>query len=198
VTGSPPYRGLLDRADGDIARAAVELATAPLNGRRAALEAVAAYRALLGDIHAHVKAVIIHDDRMADLAASSPGDSCDAAAAQIIRGLIRLAYLPGLIRYAAEGPATAWGAAKTSLDAATDLLITYRNLDSVIRALQLTRPRMQRHCIGRHRRSHVHGAGSRTGTRTAGSRIWDDPRGPRQAPARPKPTATQPAYPHRP
>lgn len=67
------YRELLDRADGDIARAAVELATAPLNDRRAALEAVAAYRALLGAIHAHVKALIIHADRFAWLAASSIG-----------------------------------------------------------------------------------------------------------------------------
>jgi hypothetical protein len=143
VTGSPTYRELLDRADGDIARAAVELATAQLNSRRAAQEAVAAYRALLGAIHAHAKALIIHCDRIADLAATSPGDPRDVATMLIVRGLIRFAYLPGRVRYAAEGPATAWGAAKTSLDAATDLLNTYRNLDGVIRtpdALQLQAP----------------------------------------------------------
>jgi hypothetical protein len=143
VTGSPTYRELIDRADGNVARAAVELATAPLNGGRAAREAVAAYRALLGAIHAHVKALIIHPDRVTDVVTTSPGDPSALAAARIARGLIRFAYLPGLMRYAAEGPATAWVAAKTSLDAATDLLTTYRNVDGVIRtpdALQLQDP----------------------------------------------------------
>jgi hypothetical protein len=134
VTGSPTYRELLDRAERDIARADVELAAAPFNGRRPAMEAVAAYRALLGAIHAHVKALIIHTDRIDGLAASLPDDQRNVAATQIIRGLVTFAYLPGRIRYAAEGPATDWGAAKTSLDAATDLLTTHCNLDGVIRA----------------------------------------------------------------
>jgi hypothetical protein len=94
-------------------------------------------------IHAHVKALIIHPDRVTDVVTTSPGDPSALAAARIARGLIRFAYLPGLMRYAAEGPATAWVAAKTSLDAATDLLTTYRNVDGVIRtpdALQLQDP----------------------------------------------------------
>jgi hypothetical protein len=140
VTGRSTYRDLVDGADGDAARAVVELETAQLNGRTAALEAVAAYRALLGAIHAHVKALVIHADRLDIQAASSPGD---AAAAQIIRGLITFAYLPGLVHCTAAGPATAWVAATTSLRAATDLLTTYRNLYGAIRtpdALQLQDP----------------------------------------------------------
>ena len=54
------------------------------------------------------------------------------AGAQIIRGLTTFVYLPGLIRYTGEGPATAWGPAKTSLDAATDLLTNYRNLNDAV------------------------------------------------------------------
>jgi hypothetical protein len=133
VTGSPTYRELVERANEDVERAAVELAAAPLTGRRAAGEAVAAYRALLGAIHAHAKALIIHVDGMADVAAAAPDDSCDAAAAQIVRGLIRFGYLPGRIRYELEGPAKAWAAAKASLDAATDLLTSHRDLDGVMR-----------------------------------------------------------------
>lgn len=143
MTGGPTYRELIDRADRDVARAAIELATAPLNSRRAAREAVAAYRALLGAIHAHLKALTIHCDRVADLAATSLGDPRDLAVMQIVRGLIGFAYLPGRLRYETEGPATTWGAAKTSLDAATDLLTTYRNQDGVIcapEALQLQDP----------------------------------------------------------
>lgn len=143
MTSSPTYRELIDRAEGNVARAAVELATTPPNDRRAAREAVAAYRALLGAIHAHVKALIIHPDRVADVVTTSVNDPRALAVMRIARGLIRFAYLPGLMRYAAEGPATAWAAAKTSLDAATDLLTTYRNLDGMIRtpdALHLKDP----------------------------------------------------------
>jgi len=76
------------------------------------------------------------------VAASSPGDPCDAAA-QLVRGLTAFAYLPGLLRYTVEGPATAWGAATTSLRPATDLLANLHNFDGAIRtpdALQLEDP----------------------------------------------------------
>ncbi len=152
MTSSPTYRELVDRADGNVARAVVGLATVPLNGRRAAREAVAAYRALLGAIHTHVKALIIHPDRVANVVTTSPGDPSALTATRIARGLIRFAYLPGLMRYAAEGPATAWAAAKTSLDAATDLLTTCRNLDGVIRppdALQLQDPAFRATALAR-------------------------------------------------
>jgi hypothetical protein len=48
-----------------------------------------------------------------------------------------------LLRYTVEGPATAWGAATTSLRAATDLLANLHNFDGAIRtpdALQLEDP----------------------------------------------------------
>jgi hypothetical protein len=121
----------------------------PSNWRRPAewsgrgLEAVAAYRALLGAIHAHIKTLPIHANRLEVVAASSPGDPRDAAAAQLVRGLTAFAYLPGLLRYTVEGTATAWGAATTSLRAATDLLTTHRNFDGAIGtpdALQLEDP----------------------------------------------------------
>jgi hypothetical protein len=156
VTGSPTYRDLVDRANEDVARAAVELTAAPLTGRRAGGEAVAAYRALLGAIHAHVKALIIHADRFAMLVASWPTDQRDTAATHIVRGLVPFAYLPGRNRYEAEGPAKAWEAAKTSLGGATDLLTAYSNLDDVIRtpdAIQLQDP--ENRATGRPRQPHI-------------------------------------------
>ena len=57
----------------------------------------------LGAIHAHVKALVIPPDRVADVVTTSPGDPSALAATRIARGLIRFAYLPGLMRYAAEG-----------------------------------------------------------------------------------------------
>lgn len=70
------------------------------------------------------------------------GRPCDAAA-QLVRDLTAFAYLPGLLRYTVEGPATAWGAATTSLRPATDLLAKLHNFDGAIRtadALQLEDP----------------------------------------------------------
>jgi hypothetical protein len=132
VTGRPTYGDLVGEACGDVARAAVVLAVGRLSGRIAAREAVAAYQALFGAIHAHVNALCIHANRLDVVAASSPGEPRDASAAELVHGLTAFGYLPGLLRYTAEGPGTARGAATTSMLAATDLLATYRILDGVL------------------------------------------------------------------
>lgn len=143
MTRRPTYGDLVQAACEEAAGAAVELVMCPLSGRIAAREAVAAYRALLGAIHAHVKALSLHRDWFDVEAASAAGDPCAAAVAQLVRDLSSFAHLPGLVRYTAEGPGTDWGGATTSLRSATDLLVMRHNLCGTFRSpdsVQLEEP----------------------------------------------------------
>jgi len=104
-----------------------------MTGPAAAREAVAAYLALLGAIHAHIRALFTAPQRLAVVAMSAAPDPRDAAALHLVRGLQRFAGQRSLIQDTVTGPEGAWRAAAVSLGAATDLLGTHHGRDGEAR-----------------------------------------------------------------
>lgn len=141
-TPGATYGALVEEASGQVGAATMRLALGPMSGPVAAREAVAAYRALLGAIHAHIRALFAVPERLAVVAVSAAPDPRDAAALQLVRGLQAFARQRSLIQGTVAGPEVAWRAAAVSLGAATDLLGTHHGRDGEARtpeALQLER-----------------------------------------------------------
>jgi hypothetical protein len=141
-TPGATYGALVDVASAQVVAATIRLALGPMSGPIAAREAVAAYRALLGAIHAHIRALFTVSQRLEVVAVSVAPDPRDAAALHLVRGLQRFALQHSLIQDTVAGPGVAWRAAAVSLRAATDLLGTHHARDGEARtpeALQLER-----------------------------------------------------------
>ena len=127
------YGQLVDVASRHAATAAGLLAMGPIGEPADAREAVAAYRALLGAIHAHIRALFAVPQRLEAVAASAAPDPRDAAALQLVRGLRRFARQRSLTQDTVAGHGGAWRAAAVSLGAATDLLGTHHGRDGEAR-----------------------------------------------------------------
>ena len=127
------YGELVDVASRHAAIAAAQLALGPLSGPIAAREAVAAYRALLGAIHAHIRGLFTVPQRLAVVAVAAAPDPRDAAALQLVRELQRFARQRSLTQDIVAGHGGTWRAAAVSLRAATDLLGTHHGRDGEAR-----------------------------------------------------------------
>ena len=127
------YGQLVDVASRHAVTAAAQLALRPMGEPADAREAVAAYRALLGAIHAHIHTLFTVPQRLEAVAVSAAPDPRDAAALQLVRGLQRFARQHRLTRDTVPGQGGAWRAAAMSLGAATDLLGTHHGRDGEAR-----------------------------------------------------------------